>query len=288
RRAIERAGLAVENIVIAPLAIAHHVLNESEREFGTVVVDLGAGQTTVMAIRDQELQFAHVIAEGGDYITKDISTILNTSTDQADNVKLNYGEASTARASKDERFPVSVVGHTEPVEITEYYLSEIIEARLSQIFSRVRQDLERSRGLSLPGGIILLGGAAAMPGVAELATEIIGTNVRLYVPTEMGLRNPTFAQVISIVDYVGSRSDIENLVTQAAAGNTLFSEPIVETSAIYREPATEMFADSSYASSVDDTTYMTQAPQVSTPKQDKEPKESIVDKVRNVFGSMFD
>ena len=288
RRAIERAGLAVENIVIAPLAIAHHVLNEGEREFGTVVVDLGAGQTTVMAIRDQELQFAHVIAEGGDYITKDISTILNTSTDQADNVKLNYGEASTARASKDERFPVSVVGHTEPVEITEYYLSEIIEARLSQIFSRVRQDLERSRGLSLPGGIILLGGAAAMPGVAELATEIIGTNVRLYVPTEMGLRNPTFAQVISIVDYVGSRSDIENLVTQAAAGNTLFSEPIVETSAIYREPAAEMFADSSYASSVDDTTYMTQAPQVSTPKQDKEPKESIVDKVRNVFGSMFD
>ena len=127
-----------------------------------------------------------------------------------------------------------------------------------------------------------------MPGVTELATEIIGTNVRLYVPTEMGLRNPTFAQVISIVDYVGSRSDIENLVTQAAAGNTLFSEPIVETSAIYREPATETFVDSSYSPSSDDAAYMTQTTQVSTPKQEKEPKESIVDKVRNVFGSMFD
>ena len=104
----------------------------------------------------------------------------------------------------------------------------------------------------------------------------------------MGLRNPTFAQVISIVDYVGSRSDIENLVTQAAAGNTLFSEPIVETSAIYREPATETFVDSSYSPSSDDAAYMTQTTQVSTPKQEKEPKESIVDKVRNVFGSMFD
>ena len=144
RRAVERAGLIVDNIVIAPLAIAHHVLTEGEREFGTVVIDLGAGQTTVLAIRDQELQFAHIIPEGGDYITKDISTVLNTSLDQADSLKLNYGEASTARASQEEKFPVSVVGHMEPLEITEYYLSEIVEARLTQIFSRVRQDLERS------------------------------------------------------------------------------------------------------------------------------------------------
>ena len=43
RRAVERAGLKVDNIVIAPLALAHPVLNEGEREFGTVVIDLGAG-----------------------------------------------------------------------------------------------------------------------------------------------------------------------------------------------------------------------------------------------------
>jgi cell division protein FtsA len=287
RRAVERAGLIVDNIVIAPLAIAHHVLTEGEREFGTVVIDLGAGQTTVLAIRDQELQFAHIIPEGGDYITKDISTVLNTSLDQADSLKLNYGEASTARASQEEKFPVSVVGHMEPLEITEYYLSEIVEARLTQIFSRVRQDLERSRGLNLPGGIVLLGGAAAMPGVAELATEIIGANVRLYVPNEMGLRNPTFAQVISIVDYVGSRSEIENLVTLAAAGNAVFSEPVVDTHAMYREPVVS-FSENNFVQTADETSYAVPVSQSNVPKQTKEPKEGLVDKVRNLFGSMFD
>ena len=285
RRAVERAGLIVDNIVIAPLAIAHHVLTEGEREFGTVVIDLGAGQTTVLAIRDQELQFAHIIPEGGDYITKDISTVLNTSLDQADSLKLNYGEAS--RASQEEKFPVSVVGHMEPLEITEYYLSEIVEARLTQIFSRVRQDLERSRGLNLPGGIVLLGGAAAMPGVAELATEIIGANVRLYVPNEMGLRNPTFAQVISIVDYVGSRSEIENLVTLAAAGNAVFSEPVVDTHAMYREPVVS-FSENNFVQTADETSYAVPVSQSNVPKQTKEPKEGLVDKVRNLFGSMFD
>ena len=287
RRAVERAGLIVDNIVIAPLAIAHHVLTEGEREFGTVVIDLGAGQTTVLAIRDQELQFAHIIPEGGDYITKDISTVLNTSLNQADSLKLNYGEASTARASQEEKFPVSVVGHMEPLEITEYYLSEIVEARLTQIFSRVRQDLERSRGLNLPGGIVLLGGAAAMPGVAELATEIIGTNVRLYVPNEMGLRNPTFAQVISIVDYIGSRSEIENLVTLAAAGNAVFSEPVVETHTAYREPVVS-FSENNFVQTADHTSYTVPVSQSNVPTQVKEPKEGLVDKVRNLFGSMFD
>ena len=287
RRAVERAGLKVDNIVIAPLALAHHVLNEGEREFGTVVIDLGAGQTTVISVRDQELQFAHIIPEGGDYITKDISTVLNTSLEQANNLKLNYGEASTERASKEEKFPVDVVGHTEPVEITEFYLSQVIEARLTQIFSRVRQDLERSRGLELPGGIVLLDGAAAMPGVTELVTKIIGANVRLYVPNEMGLRNPTFAQVISVVDYVGSRSDIEVLVTAAAAGNAVFSEPIVET---YHEPAVATFADNVYPQATEDMGYAvpTPQPQPSAPAQDTEPKEGLVDKVRNIFGSMFD
>src|SRR5574337_178718 len=287
RRAVERAGLIVDNIVIAPLAIAHHVLTEGEREFGTVVIDLGAGQTTVLAIRDQELQFAHIIPEGGDYITKDISTVLNTSLDQADSLKLNYGEASTARASQEEKFPVSVVGHMEPLEITEYYLSEIVEARLTQIFSRVRQDLERSRGLNLPGGIVLLGGAAAMPGVAELASEIIGANVRLYVPNEMGLRNPTFAQVISIVDYVGSRSEIQNLVTLASAGNEIFSEPVIDTHTAYREPVVS-FSENNFVQTTDETSYVAPMSQSNVPTQVKEPKEGLVDKVRNLFGSMFD
>ncbi|GFH41226.1 cell division protein FtsA [Pseudolactococcus insecticola] len=291
RRAVERAGLNVDNIVIAPLALAHHVLNEGEREFGTVILDLGAGQTTVTAVRDQELQFAHIIAEGGDYITKDISTVLNTSLEQADNLKLNYGEASTERASKEEKFPVDVVGHTEPVEITEFYLSQVIEARLTQIFTRVRQDLERSRGLDLPGGIVLLGGAAAMPGITELATKLIGTNVRLYVPNEMGLRNPTFAQVISIVDYVGSRSDIEVLVTQAAAGNVIYTEPIPEAAPKYIEPVAT-FGDTSFGSSdsVIDDPYVAPTPQVqpqaNLPKEEKGP--GIVDRVRNIFGGMFD
>ena len=76
-------------------------------------------------------------------------------------------------------------------------------------------------------------------------------------------------------------------VTEAAVGNAVFSEPIVET---YHEPAVAAFTDNVYAQTTDDMTYVAPTPQVqpSVPAQDAEPKEGLVDKVRNIFGSMFD
>lgn len=92
RKTVERAGVQVENVIISPLAMVQSVLNEGEREFGATVIDMGAGQTTVATIRNQELQFTHILQEGGDYVTKDISKVLKTSRKLAEGLKLNYGK----------------------------------------------------------------------------------------------------------------------------------------------------------------------------------------------------
>ena len=133
-----------ENIIISPLALVRSVLNEGEREFGATVIDMGAGQTTVATIRNQELQFTNILQEGGDYVTKDISKVLKTSQKLAEGLKLNYGEAYPSLAS-NETFQVEVIGEVEPVEVTESYLAEIISARIKHIFEQIKQELERRR-----------------------------------------------------------------------------------------------------------------------------------------------
>ncbi|PCS00463.1 cell division protein FtsA [Lactococcus fujiensis] len=286
RKVVERAGLSIDNIVIAPLAMAHYVLSEGEREFGTVIVDLGAGQTTVTGVKEQALVFTHTSPEGGDYVTKDISTVLNTSLTAAEDLKVNYGEASTDRASQDEYFLVDVVGKSEPEQVTEYYLSQIIEARLTQIIESVRQDLERNHNFDAPGGVVLLGGAAAMPGVVDLATNLLNLNARLFVPAEMGLRNPAFAQVISVIDYVGNRSDIDILVSHAITGDFSYSVPEVVDK--YVAPVANNTTAQAAPSTSENTDYY-QAP-VSAPKstEPEEEKEGVVDRIRNMFGNLFD
>ena len=227
RKTVERAGVQVENIVISPLALTRSVLNEGEREFGATVIDLGGGQTTVAVMRNQELHYTNIYQEGGDYITKDISKVLTTSQSIAENLKFNYGIAYPQNASDKEKFTVEVIGESTPVEVTERYLSEVISARLRQIFDRVRQDLERTRALDLPGGVVLVGGGAILPGIAELAQEVLGANTKLFVPNQIGIRNPAFANVISFVEYVGGLEEVEKIAQRAVNGEAdLRQKPI--------------------------------------------------------------
>ena len=226
RKTVERSGVQVENIIISPLALVRSVLNEGEREFGATVIDMGAGQTTVATIRNQELQFTNILQEGGDYVTKDISKVLKTSQKLAEGLKLNYGEAYPSLAS-NETFQVEVIGEVEPVEVTESYLAEIISARIKHIFEQIKQELERRHLLDLPGGIVLIGGNAILPGIVELAQEVFGVGVKLYVPNQVGIRNPAFAHVISLSEFAGQLTEVHLLAQRAVKGeDTLHHQPI--------------------------------------------------------------
>lgn len=212
RKAVEHAGLRPSSIVVNSLAQGKELLDDGEQDFGTILLDLGGGQSTASIIHDHQLKFTSVDNEGGEYITKDISVVLNTSIESAEKIKRDYGYAYSIDASNNDEFPIDVVGQSKPVKISEKYLSEIIQARLEQIFERLGKKLDDVSALDLPGGIVLTGGVAALPGVSELAADQFGTNVRVYIPNQMGLRHPSFSLPLALVSYRANMSEIESLV----------------------------------------------------------------------------
>ena len=285
RKTVERVGVQVDNVIISPLAIVNSVLNEGEREFGATVIDMGGGQTSVATIRNQELQYTNVYQEGGDYVTKDISKVLKTSKKIAEGLKLNYGEAYPQLASK-ETFQVEVIGEVEPVEVTEEYLAQIISARLKHIFEQIKQDLERRHLLDLPGGIALIGGNAILPGIVELAQEVLGVRVKLYVPNQVGIRNPAFAHVISLSEFAGSLTEINVLAQRAIRGDqVLRQQPIDFRTSSQEKPAASqrsVFGTTSTESA--EPTYVADS---TTPNQSEE-KPKLTERFRSLIGSMFD
>lgn len=289
RKTVERSGVQVENIIISPLALVRSVLNEGEREFGATVIDMGAGQTTVATIRNQELQFTNILQEGGDYVTKDISKVLKTSQKLAEGLKLNYGEAYPSLASK-ETFQVEVIGEVEPVEITESYLAEIISARIKHIFEQIKQELERRHLLDLPGGIVLIGGNAILPGIVELAQEVFGVGVKLYVPNQVGIRNPAFAHVISLSEFAGQLTEVHLLAQRAVKGeDTLRHQPINFGGMIQR--VTQVSQPTPIQSASNTEVEPSASTNVVAPKEDKvssQNKPKIADRFRGLIGSMFD
>jgi cell division protein ftsA len=288
RKTVERVGIHVDNVIISPLAIVNSVLNEGEREFGATVIDMGGGQTTVATIRNQELQFTNIYQEGGEYVTKDISKVLKTSQKIAESLKLNYGEAYVPLAS-NETFQVEVIGEVEPVEVTESYLAEIISARIKHIFDQIKQELDRRHLLDLPGGIVLIGGNAILPGVVELAQEVFGVRVKLYVPNQVGIRNPAFAHVISLSEFAGKLTEVNLLAQKAVRGDEFLRQkpinfgvsnqsvtPIIQSTPVQpATAATEIAPDSGLAP----------RDEFQASSQDK-PK--LTDRFRSLIGSMFD
>ena len=289
RKTVERSGVQVENIIISPLALVRSVLNEGEREFGATVIDMGAGQTTVATIRNQELQFTNILQEGGDYVTKDISKVLKTSQKLAEGLKLNYGEAYPSLAS-NETFQVEVIGEVEPVEVTESYLAEIISARIKHIFEQIKQDLERRHLLDLPGGIVLIGGNAILPGIVELAQEVFGVGVKLYVPNQVGIRNPAFAHVISLSEFAGQLTEVHLLAQRAVKGeDTLRHQPINFGGMIQR--VTQVAQPTPIQPVQNTEVEQSASTNVVAPKEDKvssQNKPKIADRFRGLIGSMFD
>ncbi|WP_273478192.1 cell division protein FtsA [Ignavigranum ruoffiae] len=211
RRCVQKAGLQISELVLQPHAIAQVALNRDEREFGTVVIDMGGGQTSASILYDNQLKYSFVDQEGGDFVTKDISIVLNTSLDSAERVKREYGYAIASQTSAEEYFPVETVGKKEPIRVDEHYLAEIIEARIAQIFETIREDLERVEALDLPGGFVITGGASALPGVIDLAKRYFGGKVRIFVPEEMGMRNPIYTTGLGLIQYAAQLDDIHRI-----------------------------------------------------------------------------
>lgn len=270
KKCVETAGLTVAETIITPLALTESILSDGEKDFGTIVIDMGGGQTTTAVMHDKQLKFTHVDQEGGEYVTKDISIVLNTSFNNAEALKINYGDAYPARTSAEEEFPVDVIGKTEPVKIDERYLAEIIEARLEQIFRKAKGALDEIEALDLPGGIVLSGGAASIPGVVELAEDVFGTNVKLHVPNQMGLRNPVFTNVISIVNYSAELNDVYHLAKSAVTGEKVSLSP--QVSAVSTTPV------------YDDYDAVEEYEEETKPKND----EKVTGKIKDFFSNIFD
>ena len=271
RKCVENAGLIVNEMVITPLALTESILSDGEKDFGTIVIDMGGGQTTTAVMHDKQLKFTNLDQEGGEFVPKDISIVLNTSFNNAEALKINYGDAYPERTSPDEEFPVDVIGQSEPVKVDERYLSEIISARMEQIFNKAKDALDQIEALELPGGVVLTGGAASLPGVVDLAQEIFGVNVKLYVPNHMGLRNPVFTNVISIVDYSANLSEVYQLAKIAVTG---------ETSAA-RQMVVEQETTNTYESyeAPEETIYDEPEP--------KESGENVKNKIKGFFTNIF-
>lgn len=201
-RCVERAGVHNAGLVLMPLAASSIALSNDEKKLGVVLVDMGAGQTTVSVFENGVLSALSVLPVGGDHVTNDIAIGLRTQTEVAESVKLRFGHAMVAGSSQELTFKVSRIGSNMDKEFTQTDLASIIEPRMQEIFLMVRREVERLGYVKeIPSGYVLSGGVACMPGVDKLAEYELEAPVRIAIPEQLGVRDASFVNGVGIIQY---------------------------------------------------------------------------------------
>lgn len=174
--ALEKAAVAAKHRTVSSLAAAEAVLNRQQKEAGTVLVDIGAGTTNVVVIEDGEVQHVAVIPMGGTHITNDLAIGLRTDLDIAERVKLEHASLSSKAYKAVAAVSVGKVQHTFNADDVKM----IVEARVEELFEFVDKELKKiNRSRKLPGGVVIVGGSAALPGMAEFARDQLQLSARV-------------------------------------------------------------------------------------------------------------
>ncbi|MGD8396275.1 MAG: cell division protein FtsA [Candidatus Eiseniibacteriota bacterium] len=204
-RAIERAGLRVDNLVLEPLASARSVLTPDEEDLGVVLLDLGGGTTDMAIFHQGAIRHTAVIGMGGSNVTSDLAIGLRTPIDQAERLKLESGCALTSLVEADDTITVPGVGGREDRVISRQTLAAMIEPRVEEILTHAAREFQRTPfGTSAGSGVVLTGGAAAMDGVVQLAEEIFELPARVGFPIPLAgqtdqIDHPMYATAVGLL-----------------------------------------------------------------------------------------
>jgi len=208
-RCVERAGLEISDIALQPLAAGTVALSKDEKNLGVALVDIGGGSTTIAYFEHGQLKSTSVLPVGGEHLTKDLSIGLRTSTEDAEKVKIKHGHAFYDDASEDVVFEVSIIGSDKTQTFNQLEITDIIEARMEEIFELVQQELRRMGVKELPGGYVLTGGTVNIPGTLEIAQTVLKNNVRIACPDYIGVREPQYMTGIGIIQFAYKNAKIQ-------------------------------------------------------------------------------
>ncbi len=207
RQCVGAAKVQVQQFVLNPLASAEVVLSDQERQMGAAVCDIGGGTTDLAIYVDGDVWHTMVLAVGGNQVTQDIAHGLRLPIQQAEEVKKQQGHAIRSEIGSEEFFNIRPFGEDHPVQINRQDLAYIIEARISETFGLILQEIKRSGydGL-LPAGMILTGGTAALPGIKRVASEVLGMPVRVAQPENLTglidkLNSPAYSTSVGLLRW---------------------------------------------------------------------------------------
>jgi cell division protein FtsA len=196
-KCVYRTGLDIDDLVLSVLATSESVLTNRQKELGVVVINVGGSTTSMAVFEEGDVLHTAVLPVGSEYITNDIALGLRISVDTAEKIKVREGSALPKEFKKGDEIDYDNVNGLEDGTFSKKTVAEIIEARVEEIMEKVDKELKDiGKSGMLPAGAVLTGAGAKLPGMVEVAKDV------LRLPASLGYSQ----ELISNIDQVNDIS----------------------------------------------------------------------------------
>lgn len=206
-KSVNRAGLEIEATVLEPIATAEAVMLRDEKSLGVCIADIGGGTTDIAIFIDGDICYSSAIPIGGNHVTRDIGVGLRTGFEESERIKIEQAVAMVSMTAPEEKFAVTSLGSEDERTLPARILAEIVEARMHELFTFVKQEIMKSGYYNLlPAGIVLSGGGALLRGACELCQQVTDMPTRVGVPRDVdgfseSLSSPIYSTAVGLVQY---------------------------------------------------------------------------------------
>jgi cell division protein FtsA len=205
--AVELAGGEVGGLVFSPLVAARGALSRKQKELGTAVVDIGFSTTGLAVYEENKLVLAMKFPVGAEHISRDIAVGLKIPVDAAESIKLHYGSALAKEVGAKDSIELKKFVSDAKGSVSLRFISEIIESRLEEIFDFVNNELRiAGKYGNLPGGVVLVGGGAKLPGLADLVKQEVklSSQIGCSIADEWQNEGGAFKESLEDPEFVGA------------------------------------------------------------------------------------
>jgi len=218
---LDQIGINIVDFILEPLASAYSVLNKDEMQLGSILIDIGGGTTDIISYANGSVLQTGVVPIGGTTITKDIAYRVQTSIDQAEQLKQNYGCSNLEQANSSDEIIVKGVAGRNEFKISQKLLSEVIEPRIKEIFELAQSEIEQTNfNGDYTFGIVLTGGGSKLNGILQTAHQIFNMPIKIGLPIDdfkvenenMDIFDCRYATAIGLIKYAGQNFEDYNKI----------------------------------------------------------------------------
>lgn len=195
-KCVYQAGLQINSLTFSPISLAKTILTKKQIENGVLLLEIGGGTTKIAVFEEGTLIHAKVLQVGSMHITNDLAIGLRISLDAAEKIKILHGNVNIQSSKKTGTIDLSKYDPTENQKIEKSMIGEIIEARLKEIFSLVKDELKSiGKDGMLPAGTLLTGGGVMLDGLVEMAKD------ELHLPAQIAIPNIEVSGMVDKLDH---------------------------------------------------------------------------------------